>query len=135
MEYKKSLGEHYTTGFQTKTTAKWSAVAVIRILTNEVYTGVSLLQFFLRNAVSGAALPAVPCGTDKMNLRHTFITVYPPVHRLLTVPAEQQSGKQMRTRPSGFRPGIHFKKFLHDPKIFTGNNGFVIRLSGCMQPA
>lgn len=40
MEYKKSLGEHYTTGFQTKTTAKWSAVAVIRILTNEVYTGV-----------------------------------------------------------------------------------------------
>jgi len=40
MEYKKSLGENYSTGFRTKTTAKWSAVAVIRILTNEVYTGV-----------------------------------------------------------------------------------------------
>ncbi len=39
MEYKKSLGAHYSTGFQTKMTAKWSAVAVIRILTNEVYTG------------------------------------------------------------------------------------------------
>lgn len=40
MEYKKSLGENYSTSFQTKTTAKWSAVAVNRILTNEVYTGV-----------------------------------------------------------------------------------------------
>ncbi len=40
MEYKKSLGENYSTGFPTKTTAKWSAVAVIRVLSNEVYTGV-----------------------------------------------------------------------------------------------
>lgn len=40
MEYKKSLGEKYSTSFRTKTTAKWSAVAVNRILTNEMYTGV-----------------------------------------------------------------------------------------------
>lgn len=40
MEYKKSLGEHYSTGFRTNITAKWSAVAVKRILTNEIYTGV-----------------------------------------------------------------------------------------------
>lgn len=39
-EYKKSLGERFSTGFQTNMTAKWSAVAVKRILTNEVYTGV-----------------------------------------------------------------------------------------------
>ena len=40
LEYKKSLGEHYSTSFRTNITAKWSAVAVNRILTNEVYTGV-----------------------------------------------------------------------------------------------
>ena len=40
LEYKKSLGENYSTGFRTNITAKWSAVAVNRILTNEVYTGV-----------------------------------------------------------------------------------------------
>ncbi|MDE7333429.1 MAG: recombinase family protein [Lachnospiraceae bacterium] len=40
MEYKKSLGENYATGFRTNITAKWSAVAVKRILTNEMYTGV-----------------------------------------------------------------------------------------------
>lgn len=40
MEYKKSLGENYSTGFHTKITAKWSAVAVGRILENEMYTGV-----------------------------------------------------------------------------------------------
>jgi len=40
LEYKRSLGINYSTGFWTKTTAKWSAVAVIRILSNEVYTGV-----------------------------------------------------------------------------------------------
>ncbi|MCM1136408.1 MAG: recombinase family protein, partial [Clostridium sp.] len=39
-EYKKSLGENFSTSFQTKASAKWSAVAVIRILTNEMYTGV-----------------------------------------------------------------------------------------------
>ena len=40
MEYKKSLGEKYATGFRTNVTAKWSGVAVRRILTNELYTGV-----------------------------------------------------------------------------------------------
>lgn len=39
MEYKKAHGENFTTGFYTNVTAKWSAVAVKRILTNEVYTG------------------------------------------------------------------------------------------------
>lgn len=40
MEYKKAHGEKFCTSFQTNTVAKWSAVAVKRILTNEVYTGV-----------------------------------------------------------------------------------------------
>ncbi len=40
LEYKKSLGENFSTGFRTNLTAKWSAVAVKRILTNEIYTGV-----------------------------------------------------------------------------------------------
>lgn len=40
LEYKKSLGEKFSTGFRTNLTAKWSAVAVKRILTNEIYTGV-----------------------------------------------------------------------------------------------
>ncbi len=40
MEYKKACGDKYTTSFQTKMVAKWSPVAVKRILTNEMYTGV-----------------------------------------------------------------------------------------------
>ncbi|MDO5425718.1 MAG: recombinase family protein, partial [Eubacteriales bacterium] len=40
MEYKKAKGEKFSTGFKTNTTAKWSAVAIKRILTNEIYTGV-----------------------------------------------------------------------------------------------
>ena len=40
LEYKKSLGEKFATGFRTNLTARWSAVAVKRILTNEIYTGV-----------------------------------------------------------------------------------------------
>ncbi len=40
LEYKKSRGEKFSTGFRTNLTAKWSAVAVKRILTNEIYTGV-----------------------------------------------------------------------------------------------
>ena len=39
LEYKKSHGEHYTTGFQAGIVSKWSAVAIKRILTNEIYTG------------------------------------------------------------------------------------------------
>ncbi|WP_330585024.1 recombinase family protein [Parablautia muri] len=40
LEYKKSLGEKYSTSFRTNITAKWSAVTVGRILSNEMYTGV-----------------------------------------------------------------------------------------------
>lgn len=39
MEYKKSLGIKYHTGFGSKGTAKWAAVSVKRILENETYTG------------------------------------------------------------------------------------------------
>lgn len=39
LEYKKSHGEHYATGFHVGIVSKWSAVAVKRILTNEIYTG------------------------------------------------------------------------------------------------
>lgn len=39
MEYKKMQGEKFQTGFATRIKAKWSAVAVNRILTNESYIG------------------------------------------------------------------------------------------------
>ena len=39
MEYKKMQGEKFRTGFAAGIKAKWSAVAVKRILTNESYTG------------------------------------------------------------------------------------------------
>jgi len=39
VEYKKLHGEKFSTSFQTNPTAKWSAVAVKRILSDEVYTG------------------------------------------------------------------------------------------------
>lgn len=40
LEYKKLHGQKWETGFATRLVAKWSAVAVKRILTNEMYTGV-----------------------------------------------------------------------------------------------
>lgn len=40
MEYKRFLGMRYSTAFKVNATAKWTAKAVFRILTNEVYTGV-----------------------------------------------------------------------------------------------
>ncbi|MCC8104476.1 MAG: recombinase family protein [Clostridiales bacterium] len=40
MEYKKSLGINYETGFKTGQQAMWSPNAVTRILTNRIYTGV-----------------------------------------------------------------------------------------------
>lgn len=39
MEYKKSQGQKFSTAFSTNVKAKWSAVAVKRILINELYTG------------------------------------------------------------------------------------------------
>ncbi|MDE6232093.1 MAG: recombinase family protein [Lachnospiraceae bacterium] len=39
MEYKKSLGMKYSTGFEGVSTAKWSAISIKRILTNRVYIG------------------------------------------------------------------------------------------------
>lgn len=39
-EHKRSIGINYKTAFQTNARSKWSPKTVIRILTNEVYTGV-----------------------------------------------------------------------------------------------
>lgn len=39
LEYKKSLGLKFTTSFKVSIKAKWSAVAVKRILSDEIYTG------------------------------------------------------------------------------------------------
>lgn len=39
IEYKKANGSRQTTAFQTKQQALWSAVAIYRILSNEMYTG------------------------------------------------------------------------------------------------
>lgn len=43
MEYKHSNGSNYSTKFKTNYQANWSAVSVVRILTNPVYTG-TLIQ-------------------------------------------------------------------------------------------
>ncbi len=40
MEYKNHNGEKYSSPFRTKDRAKWSAVTVLRILKNDLYTGV-----------------------------------------------------------------------------------------------
>jgi len=40
MEYKKSIGLNYASQFKVNSKAKWSAVAVGRILSNEIYVGV-----------------------------------------------------------------------------------------------
>lgn len=43
MEYKRSNGSNYSTKFKTNYQANWSAVSIVRILTNPVYTG-ALIQ-------------------------------------------------------------------------------------------
>lgn len=40
LEYKKAMGSNYSTGFQIKPQTVWTAPAIRRILTNEIYTGV-----------------------------------------------------------------------------------------------
>ena len=40
MEYKRKCGHNFRTSFKTSAVAKWSAVAIFRILKNAVYTGV-----------------------------------------------------------------------------------------------
>ncbi len=40
MEYKRMLGYNYNSGFRTSTNPSWGAKSVIRILENELYTGV-----------------------------------------------------------------------------------------------
>lgn len=42
-EYKKEQGSRYKTVFQTHSKAKWTAMAVMRVLTNEIYVG-TLIQ-------------------------------------------------------------------------------------------
>ncbi len=42
-EYKKEQGSGYKTAFQTHSKAKWTAMAVMRVLTNEIYVG-TLIQ-------------------------------------------------------------------------------------------
>lgn len=42
-EYKKKQGSGYKTAFQTHSKAKWTAMAVMRVLTNEIYVG-TLIQ-------------------------------------------------------------------------------------------
>ena len=39
LEYKKSKGENYSCGYATRIGAEWSSAAVMRILSNEIYTG------------------------------------------------------------------------------------------------
>lgn len=39
MEYKKSIGLNFKTSFKLNKMAKWTAVAVLRILKNELYMG------------------------------------------------------------------------------------------------
>lgn len=39
LEYKKSKGENYSCGYATRIRAEWSSAAVMRILSNEIYTG------------------------------------------------------------------------------------------------
>lgn len=39
-EYKRSIGVNYKTAFQTSSRSRWGPKTVIRILTNEIYTGV-----------------------------------------------------------------------------------------------
>ena len=40
MEYKRSCGFNFNSGFRARTTSKWDAKSVLRVLTNESYTGV-----------------------------------------------------------------------------------------------
>lgn len=53
LEYKKARGEKISTSFRIGIAAKWSPVAVKRILTNPVYIGDMVYNKYFRNVVGG----------------------------------------------------------------------------------
>ncbi|MDE6957358.1 MAG: recombinase family protein [Lachnospiraceae bacterium] len=98
LQYKKSHGQNYSTGFRTGIVPQWSAVAVKRILTNEIYTG-TLVQGKTEkvNYKVSKILEKPEAEWFKVAGTHEAIIskeVYQNVQRLLKVDTRAEKGKE-----------------------------------------
>lgn len=98
LQYKKSHGQNYSTGFRTGIVPQWSAVAVKRILTNEIYTG-TLVQGKTEkvNYKVSKILEKPEAEWFKVAGTHEAIIskeVYQNVRRLLKVDTRAEKGKE-----------------------------------------
>ena len=98
LEYKKSHGEHYATGFHAGIVSKWSAAAVKRILTNEIYTGTMVQGKREKvNYKVGKILEKPESEWCKVEGTHEAIVSkadYQTVQRLLKVDTRAGNGKE-----------------------------------------
>ena len=105
LEYKKSHGEHYATGFHAGIVSKWSAVAVRRILTNEIYTGMMVQGKREKvNYKVGKILEKPESEWCKVEGTHEAIVSkadYQNVQRLLKVDTRAGKGKEKAHMFSG----------------------------------
>lgn len=106
LEYKKSHGENYATGFPAGIVSKWSAVAVKRILTNEIYTGTMVQGKREKvNYKVGKILEKPESEWLKVEGTHEAIISkedYQIVQRLLKVDTRAGKGKEKAHMFSGF---------------------------------
>lgn len=98
MEYKKSQGEKFSTGFITNIKARWSAVAVKRILTNELYMGMMVQGKSEKTSYKVRRLTEKP-REDWIRVADTHEAVvsaedFKTVQRLLEVDTRASAGKE-----------------------------------------
>lgn len=104
-EYKKSHGENYATGFQTRAVSEWSQAAVKRILTNEVYTGTLVQGKREKLSYKGKQTAKRP-SAEWVRAEGTHAGIvsredYERVQRLLQVPVRAGRGMEGAHRFSG----------------------------------
>ena len=98
MEYKKSQGEKFSTGFITNIKTRWSAVAVKRILTNELYMGMMVQGKSEKTSYKVRRLTEKP-REDWIRVADTHEAVvsaedFKTVQRLLEVDTRASAGKE-----------------------------------------
>ncbi|MCI9077473.1 MAG: recombinase family protein [Lachnospiraceae bacterium] len=106
MEYKKSQGEKFSTGFVTNIKTRWSAVAVKRILTNELYTGM-MVQGKSEKASHKVKRPVEKPREEWVRVADTHEAVvaaedFEIVQKLLAVDTRASAGKAICHMFTGF---------------------------------
>ena len=96
MEYKKYLGSHFESSFKVNPKAVWTAKAVTRILTNEVYTGV-LVQGKQTTPNHKVKVRQEVDETDWIRVEHAHESL---IDRVLFDIVQNLMGRDTRTSPN-----------------------------------